>query len=97
MFAIIGFKSDNIGIYVAKSISCNFSSRADNTIPDAHLKAIIAAVAERNRKKSISPSEEEIAVIKAVIRDYCKSKEIRLVVRPPAAHSAWKLAARLRM
>lgn len=97
MFVIIGFSNCGIGIYVTKGIGCKFSNKSDDAIPSNHIKAIIAAVAERKRRKTLSPSEEEIAVIKAVISAYCKSKEIRLVVKPPAVYNAWKLAARLRM
>jgi hypothetical protein len=89
----------NNNIHIIKNKGVLSYNSFSTYIPEDHLKAIIATVtAFIKRKKSLClPTDEEIAVIKAALREYCRTKETRLIIRPPITNSAWKIAARLRM
>ena len=71
----------------------------ESVIPEDRIIVILSAVAAAIKKKKQSssmPTNEEIAVIKAAIRHYCATKQVRITVRPPV-NSMWKMAARLRI
>ncbi|NLV81711.1 MAG: hypothetical protein GXZ18_01710 [Synergistaceae bacterium] len=97
MITIIIIKNNNNKISITKN-SYNKDLESED-VSENHIKEIVAVVAAIRKRKSQCgiPTSEEIAVIKAAITDYCRSKDIRLTIRPPMTNSLWKMAARLRM
>lgn len=99
MFIIEIINNRNSKIVIAKN-NISLAAGEDRTgISDNKIIAILSAVAAVVKKKKLTgsmPTNEEIAVIKAAIRHYYSTNQIKITVRPPVA-SMWKIAARLRM
>jgi len=99
VFVIKIINNGNSKIVILRDRASLIEGTEETAIPEDRIIVILSAVAAAIKKKkqsSLMPTNEEIAVIKAAIRHYCATKQVRITVRPPVT-SMWKIAARLRI